>query len=90
MELGISDAEMEQGSLRCDANVSLREVGETAFRTKTELKNMNSFKFVADGIAAELRRQEAAYERGETITQDTLRRRLDFRRSSAQSNAIAT
>ncbi|HEY3069868.1 MAG TPA: Asp-tRNA(Asn)/Glu-tRNA(Gln) amidotransferase subunit GatB [Gaiellaceae bacterium] len=72
VELGISDAEMEKGSLRCDANVSVREAGETGFRTKTELKNMNSFKFVADGIAAELERQEAAYERGEVITQDTL------------------
>jgi aspartyl-tRNA(Asn)/glutamyl-tRNA(Gln) amidotransferase subunit B len=72
VELGISDAEMEKGSLRCDANVSLRAAGETGFRTKTELKNMNSFKFVADGIAAELARQEAAYERGEEITQDTL------------------
>jgi aspartyl-tRNA(Asn)/glutamyl-tRNA(Gln) amidotransferase subunit B len=72
VELGISDAEMEKGSLRCDANVSLREVGEAGLRTKTELKNMNSFKFVADGIAAELERQEAVYERGEEITQDTL------------------
>jgi aspartyl-tRNA(Asn)/glutamyl-tRNA(Gln) amidotransferase subunit B len=72
VELGISDAEMEKGSLRCDANVSVRAVGETAFRTKTELKNMNSFKFVADGIAAELARQEAVYESGGAITQDTL------------------
>jgi aspartyl-tRNA(Asn)/glutamyl-tRNA(Gln) amidotransferase subunit B len=63
---------MEKGSLRCDANVSVREAGESGFRTKTEIKNMNSFKFVADGIAAELARQEAAYERGEEITQDTL------------------
>ncbi len=72
VELGISDAEMEKGSLRCDANVSLRAAGETGFRTKTELKNMNSFKFVADGIAAELARQEAVYEGGGEITQDTL------------------
>jgi aspartyl-tRNA(Asn)/glutamyl-tRNA(Gln) amidotransferase subunit B len=72
VELGISDAEMEKGSLRCDANVSVRRAGEAGFRTKTEIKNMNSFKFVADGIAAELDRQEAAYERGEVITQDTL------------------
>jgi aspartyl-tRNA(Asn)/glutamyl-tRNA(Gln) amidotransferase subunit B len=72
VELGISDAEMEKGSLRCDANVSIRRSGETGFRTKTELKNINSFKFVADGIAAELARQEAAYERGEEITQDTM------------------
>jgi aspartyl-tRNA(Asn)/glutamyl-tRNA(Gln) amidotransferase subunit B len=71
VELGISDAEMEKGSLRCDANVSLREPGGE-FRTKTELKNMNSFKFVADGIAAELARQGAVYESGGEITQDTL------------------
>ena len=72
VELGISDAEMEKGSLRCDANVSLREAGETEFRTKTELKNMNSFKFVADGIAAELERQRKIYESGGDIVQETL------------------
>jgi aspartyl-tRNA(Asn)/glutamyl-tRNA(Gln) amidotransferase subunit B len=72
VELGISDAEMEKGSLRCDANVSLREVGESGFRTKTELKNMNSFKFVADGIAAELERQKDVYESGGEVVQETL------------------
>jgi aspartyl-tRNA(Asn)/glutamyl-tRNA(Gln) amidotransferase subunit B len=72
VELGISDAEMEKGSLRCDANVSLRGVGETGFRTKTELKNMNSFKFVADGIAAELERQGRMYESGGKVVQETL------------------
>ena len=72
VELGISDAEMEKGSLRCDANVSLREAGERAFRTKTELKNMNSFKFVADGIAAELERQRGIYEGGGEVVQQTL------------------
>ena len=72
VELGISDAEMEKGSLRCDANVSLREVGESGFRTKTELKNMNSFKFVADGIAAELERQRKIYEAGAEVVQETL------------------
>jgi aspartyl-tRNA(Asn)/glutamyl-tRNA(Gln) amidotransferase subunit B len=72
VELGISDAEMEKGSLRCDANVSVRKVGETEFRTKTELKNMNSFKFVGDGIAAELERQIALYEAGEEVVQETL------------------
>jgi aspartyl-tRNA(Asn)/glutamyl-tRNA(Gln) amidotransferase subunit B len=72
VELGISDAEMEKGSLRCDANVSLRQAGETGFRTKTELKNMNSFKFVADGIAAELERQRSIYESGGEIVQETL------------------
>src|SRR3954454_9861025 len=72
VELGISDAEMEKGSLRCDANVSVREGGEQGYRTKTELKNMNSFKFVADGIDAEIRRQIEIYEAGGTIEQETL------------------
>jgi aspartyl-tRNA(Asn)/glutamyl-tRNA(Gln) amidotransferase subunit B len=72
VELGISDAEMEKGSLRCDANVSVRKAGEKEYRTKTELKNMNSFKFVADGIAAELERQVALYEAGEDVVQQTL------------------
>jgi aspartyl-tRNA(Asn)/glutamyl-tRNA(Gln) amidotransferase subunit B len=72
VELGISDAEMEKGSLRCDANVSVRRAGERGFRTKTELKNMNSFKFVADGIEAEARRQVALYEAGEAVVQQTL------------------
>jgi len=71
VELRISDAEMEKGSLRCDANVSLREPGGE-FRTKTELKNMNSFKFVADGIAAELERQREIYEGGGEVSQETL------------------
>jgi aspartyl-tRNA(Asn)/glutamyl-tRNA(Gln) amidotransferase subunit B len=72
VELGISDAEMEKGSLRCDANVSVREAGEVGYRTKTELKNMNSFKFVADGIAAEVERQIATYEGGGEVVQETL------------------
>jgi aspartyl-tRNA(Asn)/glutamyl-tRNA(Gln) amidotransferase subunit B len=72
VELGISDAEMEKGSLRCDANVSVREAGESEFRTKTELKNMNSFKFVADGIAAEVERQIGIYEGGGEVIQETL------------------
>jgi aspartyl-tRNA(Asn)/glutamyl-tRNA(Gln) amidotransferase subunit B len=72
VELGVSDAEMEKGSLRCDANVSLREAGERELRTKTELKNMNSFKFVADGIAAEIERQQKIYESGGEVVQETL------------------
>ena len=63
---------MEKGSLRCDANVSVREDGEEGFRTKTELKNMNSFKFVADGIEAELARQIEVYDSGGEILQETL------------------
>jgi aspartyl-tRNA(Asn)/glutamyl-tRNA(Gln) amidotransferase subunit B len=72
VELGISDAEMEKGSLRCDANVSVRPAGETGFRTKTELKNMNSFTFVQRGIEAEVERQIVAYEAGEEVVQETL------------------
>ena len=62
VELGISDAEMEKGTLRADANVSVREVGETGYRTRTELKNMNSFSFIARGIEAELERQIGVWE----------------------------
>ncbi|MBA2615728.1 MAG: Asp-tRNA(Asn)/Glu-tRNA(Gln) amidotransferase subunit GatB [Actinobacteria bacterium] len=72
VELGISDAEMEKGSLRCDANVSVRREGEEGLRTKTELKNMNSFKFVGDGIAAEVARQIEVYESGGEVGQETL------------------
>ena len=57
VELGISDAEMEKGTLRVDANVSVRPAGSDELRTRTELKNMNSFNFVARGIEAEIERQ---------------------------------
>jgi aspartyl-tRNA(Asn)/glutamyl-tRNA(Gln) amidotransferase subunit B len=72
VELGISDAEMEKGTLRADANVSVREVGESSFRTRTELKNMNSFSHIARGIDAELRRQIAVWESGGEVVQQTL------------------
>jgi aspartyl-tRNA(Asn)/glutamyl-tRNA(Gln) amidotransferase subunit B len=72
VELGISDAEMEKGTLRADANVSVRERGETGFRTRTELKNMNSFNHIARGIDAELRRQIATWESGGEVVQETL------------------
>ena len=72
VELGISDAEMEKGSLRFDVNVSVREAGETGFRTRTELKNMNSFNFAAKGIEREIRRQKEIYEAGGTVDQETL------------------
>ena len=72
VELGISDAEMEKGQLRADANVSVREVGETGFRTRTELKNMNSFNHIARGIDAEVRRQIATWESGAEVVQQTL------------------
>ena len=70
--LGVSECDMEKGSLRVDANVSLRRPGETELSTKTELKNMNSFSYLERGIARELRRQAAAYEAGESITTQTL------------------
>jgi aspartyl-tRNA(Asn)/glutamyl-tRNA(Gln) amidotransferase subunit B len=72
VELGVSDAEMEKGTLRADANVSVREVGETGYRTRTELKNMNSFNHIARGIEAEIRRQTEAWESGGEVVQETL------------------
>src|SRR3954447_13942710 len=69
--LGISDAEMEKGTLRADVNVSVRKQGETGFRPRWELKNMNSFTFIRRGIEAAVREQVAAYERGETLEQST-------------------
>jgi aspartyl-tRNA(Asn)/glutamyl-tRNA(Gln) amidotransferase subunit B len=71
VELGISDAEMEKGTLRVDANVSVRERGETGYRTRWELKNVNSFSFVGRGIDAAVREQAAIYESGGTVTQHT-------------------
>jgi aspartyl-tRNA(Asn)/glutamyl-tRNA(Gln) amidotransferase subunit B len=71
VELGISDAEMEKGTLRADVNVSVRKRGEEGYRPRWELKNMNSFTFVRRGIDAAIREQTAAYERGEQIEQST-------------------
>ena len=71
VELGISDAEMEKGTLRVDANVSVRPEGSDELRTRCELKNMNSFRFVAQGIDAEVARQVALYESGGTVVQET-------------------
>src|SRR3954451_11264161 len=72
VELGISDAEMEKGQLRADANVSVREVGEAGYRTRTELKNMNSFNHIGRGIDAEVRRQIETWEAGREVVQQTL------------------
>lgn len=69
--LGINDGNMEEGSLRCDANVSVRKVGETAFRTRVELKNINSFRFLKAAIDYEAARQIDAYENGEPLVQET-------------------
>jgi len=69
--LGISDANMEQGNLRCDANVSLRLVGQKELGTKVEIKNMNSFKMVERALAYEVERQTEMLESGERIIQET-------------------
>jgi aspartyl-tRNA(Asn)/glutamyl-tRNA(Gln) amidotransferase subunit B len=69
--LGICDGNMEEGSLRCDANVSLRLPGASALGTKTELKNINSFKNVRDAIEHEVGRQSALLDRGERVVQET-------------------
>ncbi len=71
LELGISDCSMEEGSMRCDGNVSLRRRGAAEFGTKTELKNMNSFKNLHDGLAYEICRQAEVLESGGTIQQET-------------------
>jgi aspartyl-tRNA(Asn)/glutamyl-tRNA(Gln) amidotransferase subunit B len=70
--LGVSDVNMEEGSLRCDANISLRPAGSEQLGVKTELKNMNSFRFIERGIRAEVARQEKIIEGGGTVTQETL------------------
>jgi len=71
-QLGVSDVNMEEGSLRCDANVSIRPVGTRELGTKTELKNMNSFRFIEKGIRAEIARQEKLLRAGEEVVQETL------------------
>ncbi len=70
--LGVSDVNMEEGSLRCDANVSLRPIGSDTLGTKTELKNMNSFRFLERGVNAEIERQVALLAGGEEVQLETL------------------
>jgi aspartyl-tRNA(Asn)/glutamyl-tRNA(Gln) amidotransferase subunit B len=71
-QLGVSDVNMEEGSLRCDANISIRPAGARELGTKTELKNMNSFRFIERGIVAEIARQTALVEAGGAVVQETL------------------
>lgn len=71
LTIGISDCSMEKGSMRCDGNVSIRRRGETGLGTKTELKNLNSFKALHDGLAYEICRQAEVLEEGGTIYQET-------------------
>ncbi len=70
--LGVSDVNMEEGSLRCDANISLRAAGSDALGVKTELKNMNSFRFIERGIRAEIARQQKILAAGGQVEQETL------------------
>ena len=70
--LGVSDCNMEEGSMRADANVSIRPVGSDQLGVKTELKNMNSFRFLERGVEAEIARQIAIVEDGGTVVQETL------------------
>ncbi len=71
LTLGISDCSMEKGSMRCDGNVSLRRRGTSALGTKTELKNLNSFKALHDGLEYEICRQAEVLEEGGVIYQET-------------------
>jgi len=82
-QLGVSDVNMEEGSLRCDANISLRPAGSEELGTKTELKNMNSFRFIERGIRAEVARQEKLLRSGGRVVQETLH-------FDPASNAITT
>ncbi len=69
--LGICDGNMEEGSFRCDANISIRPIGSSELGVKTELKNMNSFRNVQKALEFEIRRQRALVERGEPVVQET-------------------
>lgn len=71
MWLGICDGNMQEGSFRCDANVSVRPVGQATFGTRCEIKNLNSFRFMEDAIHYEVRRQIALIEDGGTVVQET-------------------
>jgi aspartyl-tRNA(Asn)/glutamyl-tRNA(Gln) amidotransferase subunit B len=71
-QLGVSDVNMEEGSLRCDANISLRPAGTSGLGVKTELKNMNSFRFIERGIRAEIARQQDILRDGGQVVQETL------------------
>ena len=68
---GVSDCNMEEGSLRCDANISVRPRGQKEFGTKTEVKNVNSFRFVQQALEYEIERHIGVLESGGKITQET-------------------
>ena len=80
---GVSECDMEKGSFRCDANVSLRAAGTRAFGTRTEIKNLNSFKFVTQALQAEIDRQAVVLERGGKVVQETMAFDPDSGRTAA-------
>ncbi|MGQ0553947.1 MAG: Asp-tRNA(Asn)/Glu-tRNA(Gln) amidotransferase subunit GatB [Planctomycetota bacterium] len=69
---GVSECDLEKGSFRCDANISLRRAGTTAFGTRAEIKNLNSFKFVSQALQAEIERQGALLDSGGRVVQETM------------------
>ncbi|MWV58180.1 Asp-tRNA(Asn)/Glu-tRNA(Gln) amidotransferase subunit GatB [Rathayibacter sp. VKM Ac-2754] len=83
LALGISDAKMERGNLRCDANVSLRPIGQEKLGTRTETKNVNSLRSVERAVRYEIQRQGAILAAGGTITQETRHWHEDTGRTSA-------
>jgi aspartyl-tRNA(Asn)/glutamyl-tRNA(Gln) amidotransferase subunit B len=89
-QLGVSDVNMEEGSLRCDANISLRPAGAEELGTKTELKNMNSFRFVERGIKAEIARQEKIIQDGGRVEQETLHYDPTTRSAGGAAGAITS
>jgi len=83
LSLGISDCSMEEGSMRVDANVSVRRPGETELGTKAEIKNMNSFKALHDGLACEIVRQAELIESGGRVVQETRHFDVGAKRTSS-------
>lgn len=83
---GISDCDMEKGQMRCDANISIRPVGQEEFGVKVELKNLNSISYVRDGINHEIKRQMSVLKKGGTIVQET----RDFDGITGTSQSLRT
>ena len=79
--IGVNDGNLEQGSFRCDANVSVRKKGDDSFGTRVEMKNINSFRFVEEALDIEIGRQIRLYERGESFIQQTRGYNADKRES---------
>jgi len=84
--LGVCDANMERGNLRCDANISLRPLGQEEFGTKVEMKNMNSFRFLKQALEYEIKRQTKVLDEGGTIVQET--RQWDAKRGVTESMRV--